>query len=175
MRMKHGTPSASFVAALIVGTSLGCFDPPAPTPYWEDPAVFAENREPPRASFTPFATVDAAVENRPDDSPFRLSLNGDWRFHWVPRPDERPRDFFEEDFDASGWAVIPVPGNWEFEGYGYPIYRDEFYSFPPNPPDIPDDDNPVGSYRRTFELPADWDGREISCTLTGCTPRFSCG
>ncbi len=160
------------LAAAIAAAASACLDPPAPTPYWEDPAVFAENREPPRASFTPFATVDAAVENRPEDSPFRLSLNGDWRFHWVPRPDERPRDFFEEDFDASGWAVIPVPGNWEFEGYGYPVYRDEFYSFPPNPPDIPDDDNPVGSYRRTFELPANWDGREIFLHFDGVYSAF---
>ena len=172
MRLKHRITSASFGTALVISSFLGCTDQPAPTPYWEDPAVFAENREPPRASFTPFATVDAAVERRPEDSPFRLTLNGDWRFHWVPRPDERPTDFFEEDFDASGWDVIPVPSNWEFEGYGYPVYRDEFYSFPPNPPDIPDDDNPVGSYRRTFELPADWDGREIFLHFDGVYSAF---
>ncbi len=172
MRLEHRTTSASFGAALVISASLGCFNPPAPAPYWEDPAVFAENRESPRASFTPFETRAAALEGRPEDSPFRLSLNGDWRFHWVPRPDERPRDFFEEDFDASGWDIIPVPSNWEFEGYGYPVYRDEFYSFPPNPPDIPDDDNPVGSYRRTFELPADWDGREIFLHFDGVYSAF---
>ena len=149
-----------------------CAATPEPAPYWEDPAVFAENREPPRASFTPFATVDAAVEDRPGDSPLRHSLNGEWRFHWVPRPDERPTDFFEVDFDASGWAVIPVPGNWEFEGHGYPVYRDEFYSFPPNPPYIPHDDNPVGSYRRTFELPAGWDGREVFLHFDGVYSAF---
>ena len=158
--------------ALAFGFATACADPTAPTPYWEDPAVFAENREPPRASFTPFATRAGALNGRPDASPLRLSLNGDWRFHWVPRPDERPRDFFEEDFDASGWAVISVPGNWEFEGHGYPVYRDEFYSFPPNPPDIPDDDNPVGSYRRTFELPADWDGREVFLHFDGVYSAF---
>ena len=172
MRLKHGTSSASLGATALIATSLGCFDQPEPVPYWEDPAVFAENREPPRASFTPFATADAAIANRPEDSPFHLSLNGDWRFHWVPRPDQRPTDFFEPAFDASGWDVIPVPGNWEFEGYGYPVYRDEFYSFPPKPPDIPDDDNPVGSYRRTFELPADWDGREIFLHFGGVYSAF---
>ena len=159
------------VAAATVAVSA-CGQAREPAPYWEDPAVFAENREPPRASFTPFATRAEALAHRPEDSPFRLGLNGDWRFHWVPRPDERPRDFFAEDFDASGWAVIPVPSNWEFEGHGHPVYRDEFYSFPPNPPDIPDDDNPVGSYRRTFELPAAWDGREIFLHFDGVYSAF---
>ena len=82
------------------------------------------------------------------------------------------RDFFEVDFDASGWDVIPVPSNWEFEGYGYPVYRDEFYSFPANPPFIPHDDNPVGSYRRTIEVPADWDGREIFLHFDGVYSAF---
>ena len=171
MRLTRRQTRVALVSA-IPAALFACLEPPAPAPYWEDPAVFAENREPPRASFTPFATRAAALDGRPEDSPFRLNLNGDWQFHWVPRPDERPRDFFEEDFDASGWAVIPVPGNWEFEGYGYPVYRDEFYSFPPNPPDIPDDDNPVGSYRRTFELPAAWDGREVFLHFDGVYSAF---
>ena len=171
MRLTRRPTRVVLVPAIAAALSA-CFAPPEPTPYWEDPAVFSENREPPRASFTPFATRAGALNGRPDDSPLRLSLNGEWRFHWVPRPDERPRDFFEEDFDASGWAVIPVPRNWEFEGYGYPVYRDEFYSFPPNPPDIPDDDNPVGSYRRTFELPPGWDGREIFLHFGGVYSAF---
>ena len=145
---------------------------PAPAPYWEDPAVLAENREPPHASFTPFATVDAAIRDRPDDSPYRISLNGDWRFHWVPRPAQRPTDFFEPDFDASAWDVIPVPANWEFEGYGHPVYRDEFYSFPADPPHIPHDDNPVGSYRRTIEVPVDWEGREVFLNFDGVYSAF---
>ena len=158
---------AAFVAAV-----SACVEQPEPASYWEDPAVFAENKEPPRASFTPFATRAGAIEGQPESSPFRISLNGDWKFHWVPRPVERPRDFFDVDFDVSRWAVIPVPGNWELEGHGYPVYRDEFYSFPPNPPYIPHDDNPVGSYRRTFELPEDWDGREIFLHFDGVYSAF---
>ena len=149
-----GRPYCLALLAAMAAAPLPCrAQLPAPAPYWEDPAVFAENREPPRASFTPFATVDAAIQDRPGDSPYRLSLNGEWRFRWVPRPSQRPTHFFEPDFDASTWHLIPVPSNWEFEGYGYPVYRDEFYSFPANPPFIPHDDNPVGSYRRTFEVP----------------------
>ena len=160
------------VSALALACAFACTDQHAHAPYWEDPAVFAENREPPRASFTPFATVDGAIQNRPEDSPFRLNLNGDWRFHWVPSPAERPTNFFEPEFDASGWDVIPVPGNWEFEGYGYPVYRDEFYSFPANPPFVPHDDNPVGSYRRTFEVPAGWEGREVFLNFDGVYSAF---
>ena len=156
--------------ALACDLATACTDQPAP--YWEDPAVFAENKEPPRASFTPFATRAGALDGQPADSPFRISLNGAWQFHWVPRPAERPTDFFEVDFDASAWDVIPVPSNWEFEGYGYPVYRDEFYSFPANPPFIPHEDNPVGSYRRTFEVPADWDGREIFLHFDGVYSAF---
>ena len=156
--------------ALLAATA--CVQQSESVPYWEDPAVFAENKEPPRASFTPFATRAGALEGPPADPPFRINLNGDWKFHWVPRPAEQPMDFFEVDFDASGWDDIPVPSNWEFEGYGYPVYRDEFYSFPANPPYIPHDDNPVGSYRRTFEVPADWDGREIFLHFDGVYSAF---
>ena len=158
--------------AVVLASCSACHESPAPAPYWEDPAVFAENKEPPRASFTPFATFADAIQGRPEDSPFRISLNGDWKFHWVPQPAERPTDFHEVDFDASGWDVIPVPSNWELEGYGYPVYRDEFYSFPADPPFIPHDDNPVGSYRRTFEVPADWDGREIFLHFDGVYSAF---
>ncbi len=146
-------PTRIAVVVTIAAVSSACFEQPTTHPYWEDPAVFAENREPPRASFTPFPTAGGAAAGRPDDSPFRISLNGDWKFHWVPRPDERPLDFFAPDSDVSDWATIPVPSNWEFEGHGHPVYRDEFYSFPANPPFIPHDDNPVGSYRRDFEIP----------------------
>ena len=165
-RSIRAAPTAAFLAAV-----SACGERPEPIP-WEDPAVFAENKEAPRASFTSFATWADALGARAEKSPFRLNLNGYWRFHWVPRPAERPRDFFEADFDASGWDVIPVPSNWELEGYGYPVYRDEFYSFPPNPPFIPHDDNPVGSYRRTFEVPADWDGREIFLHFGGVYSAF---
>ncbi len=171
MRLTSRTVCAVCLAASFAAI-FACDEHPEPVPYWEDPAVFAENKEPPRASFTPFATIADVIEGPPEDSPFRISLNGAWQFHWVPRPDERPRDFFEVDFDASAWDVIPVPSNWEFEGYGYPVYRDEFYSFPANPPFIPHDDNPVGSYRRTFEVPADWDGREIFLHFDGVYSAF---
>ena len=178
MQLTDRTVSLAIAAALAV--AAGCGDASAvrsgsgqPNPHWENPAVFAENREAPHASFTPFPTAaEAAAGGPPDDSPWRVNLNGDWKFHWVPRPAERPPDFFEPEFDASRWATIPVPSNWEFEGYGHPVYRDEFYSFPANPPFIPHDDNPVGSYRRDFEIPPGWDGREIFLNFDGVYSAF---
>ena len=163
------------LAAAILAASSACFDQPEPDSYWENPAVFAENREPPHASFTPSSTPRGAAQaagGYPNMSPNRTSLNGDWSFHWVPRPDERPLDFFEPDYDVSDWATIPVPSNWEFEGYGHPVYRDEFYSFSADPPFIPHDDNPVGSYRRDFSIPPGWDGREIFINFDGVYSAF---
>ncbi len=152
---------------------LGCAGETGPDrPYWEDPAVFAVGKEPPRASFTPFRTRERALAARARDSRLRLSLNGLWKFRWVPRPAERPRDFFERDFDVSAWDDIEVPSNWELAGYGHPVYRDESYSFPANPPRIPHDDNPVGSYRRTFELPPAWRGQEVFLHFGGVYSAF---
>ena len=92
---------------------------------WEDPGVFAINKEAPRSSFTSFATRDQALALRPEESPFVHSLDGAWKFNWVRSPADRPGSFFQVDFDATGWDDIQVPGSWEFQGHGYPIYRDE--------------------------------------------------
>jgi beta-galactosidase len=102
-----------------------------------------------------------ALSNEPVQSPYYRSLNGAWKFHWARKPADRPVAFYEEAYDVSQWDDIPVPGNWELQGYGVPIYTDEAYPFPANPPHIPHDYNPVGSYRRTFTIPADWAGRQI--------------
>ena len=87
--------------------------------------------------------------------------------------------FFENEFDASAWDEIPVPANWEVEGYGTPIYVNHPYAFSfhqrPSPPDIPDGDNPVGSYLRTFELPAAWDGQQVIVHFGAVKSAFTCG
>jgi beta-galactosidase len=83
-----------------------------------------------------------------------------WNFHWVPSPDLKPEGFEAVEFDDSRWEQIEVPSVWEFQGYGFPMYLDESYPFPADPPNVPDA-NPVGSYRRTFEVPASWEGMEV--------------
>ena len=159
-------------AAAALGMAAFAAAQPGGPPPWQDPAVFQINREPPRASFTPFPTAREATTGRSADSPRRMSLNGDWKFRFVPRPADRPEAFFEPGFDDSGWDEIPVPSNWELHGYGYPVYRDESYSFPANPPFVPEDDNPVGSYRRSFETPAAWDGMEVFLRFDGVYSAF---
>ena len=126
-------------------------------PYWEQPEVYAINKLPARASLAPYLATDAAL--RRAESELVMSLNGDWRFWWTATPAEAPEDFWVEGYDDSKWSAIPVPGNWEIEGYGYPIYTNVNYPHPNNPPYIPHDDNPTGCYRKTFTLPEGWETR----------------
>ncbi len=138
---------------------------------WENPELFGINRLPPRASFTSYPSgKDALAGGR---SPFVLSLNGDWRFHWSRRPSGRPLDFHRADFDDRGWVTIPVPSNWQIHGHGIPIYTNIQYPFgPPDPPHIPHDNNPVGSYRRTFTLPPGWTDRRVVLHFAGVESAF---
>jgi len=134
---------------------------------WENPAVFAKNKLPPRATFFRFDSPEAALAATRanfgrSDSPYVRSLNGDWRFHWVRTPNERPTDFFATDFDDSGWGTIPVPSNWQMHGHGIPIYLNVPYPFERNPPRIASKyGNPVGSYRTKFRVPDAWSGRGV--------------
>ena len=128
---------------------------------WENPAIFQINREPARAAFLPYADESSAIADDYTRSPWFLTLDGKWKFNWSPTPDERPRDFFENAYDATNWKEISVPSNWELQGYGIPIYTNITYPFVKNPPFIDHSDNPVGSYLRTFELPNNWNGRRV--------------
>lgn len=133
-------------------------------PDWENPAVFERNREPMHATLMPYLDRAMAIENHRRQSPLRQSLNGMWNFHWVRKPAERPRDFFRDDYDVSGWDRIPVPANWELQGYGIPIYVNIPYPFSPEdprPPQIPHEWNPVGSYRTTFTLNRALQGKHV--------------
>jgi len=91
------------------------------------------------------------------------SLNGTWKFHWSPGPDDRPVKFFQKKFKDGKWDDIEVPSNWEMKGYGIPIYVNIPYEWTmdPNPPGIPAEHNPVGSYRKTFNIPDSWEEKEV--------------
>ena len=152
------------------------------TPDWENPHVLQRNRLPARATMVPFETVEAARIGDVSQSPWLRSLDGEWKFHWVPRPEERPRDFFQTDYDDGAWATIPVPSQWELEGYGTPIYVSAGYPFKIDPPrvtSVPKEDytayaerNPVGSYRTHFTLPADWADRRVVIHFGGVMSAF---
>jgi beta-galactosidase len=151
-------------------------------PDWENPHVYGINKEPARATFTPFPDESAALHDT-RDSQWVQSLNGSWKFHWVKQPDLRPADFYKPDFDVSAWKEIPVPSNWEMQGYGTPIYTNITYPFKRDAPrvtDTPDDHSwtaydqrdPVGSYRRDFEVPALWQGRQTYLLFNGVNSAY---
>lgn len=141
------------------------------------------NRLPMHAEFFCFESRAAAESFDKEKSMRFLSLNGTWRFHWVRDPRQRPSRFYEENYSdrQTGWKDFKVPANWENNGYGYPIYVNHPYEFTGrykmgaklNPPyDIPIDNNPVGSYRRTFTLPDSWDGQQVFINLDGVKSAF---
>jgi len=125
----------------------------ASRPAWNDIDVIRDNTEAPRAHFVPFRSGD--------ENSFRRSLNGNWKFSYSDTPAGRPANFYEQDFDVSEWDEIPVPSNWEREGYGYAIYVNVPYPFEIDEPNVPTEDNPVGSYRRGFNVPEAWSGQQI--------------
>jgi len=139
---------------------------------WEDPSVFDINREAPRASFISYASEKSALADNHEGSEFYHSLNGKWLFHWVPVPDERPFYFYKDDYDTRDWDHIDVPSNWEIQGYGIPIYVNVKYPHVKNPPFIAHDNNPVGSYKKEFKVPALWNDREIFLHLGAVSSAF---
>lgn len=134
---------------------------PGATEPWRDHTVFGINKLPPHATLFPYASEEAALTDDRRRSPGFLSLNGKWRFDWRQSALDIPAGFEQVGFDDTAWGWISVPGNWEVEGYGYPIYLDERYPFTNKWPDVPLDYNPVGSYRKVFELPEGWSGKQV--------------
>ncbi len=128
---------------------------------WEDPSVCQINRDVPHAHFIPFATIEQARTEDKWQSSLIKSLNGKWKFNLANKPSDRPYWFFKDDFDTRKWDEIKVPANWEMEGYDYPIYTNVKYPHEKTPPVIQDFYNPVGSYKRTFEIPSNWKGKDV--------------
>ena len=139
---------------------------------WENPEVIGSNKEPAHSTFIPYADSETALEDDPARSPYYKSLNGIWKFNWVRKPADRPKDFYREGFDTDGWGDIRVPGNWEMQGYGVPIYIDEGYLFEKNPPKVSHEYNPVGSYRKDFTRPESWRNRQVFIHFGAVTSAF---
>lgn len=144
---------------------------------WENEQVIGINKEPYHSYYIPYATINQALADYAPESPFYQSLNGSWKFNWVKSPEMRPVDFYKQDFNVSYWDNIDVPSNWQMKGYGKPIYTNITYPFVKNAPYImtkpyagwtnSEMPNPVGSYRRNFTLPTNWDGREVYLNFNG--------
>ena len=170
----------SFLALLL---AAGAANAQAPLPpEIENPQCLGINKQPWHATLMPYATQQEALAANRHASSFCRSLNGPWKFHWVPRPESRPVDFYKPSFDVSSWKDIPVPSNWQVLGYGTPFYRNNGYTFqrdfphvmsePPRDWTAYQERDPVGSYRRDFDLPRDFDGRRIFVTFDGVDSAF---
>ena len=170
----------------------------APTGWeWQSPDSVAVNKQQPHAWFFSFRNIDEARKVLPENSSYWKSLDGIWKFHWAPNPDERPKDFFRTDYDVSKWDDIKVPMNWNMAGlqrdgknkYGDPLYSNQRVIFqhswqpmndwkggvmrtPPKDWMTYRNRNEVGSYRRTFTVPADWKGQEIYLNFDGVDSFF---
>ncbi|MBU2426170.1 MAG: DUF4981 domain-containing protein [Gammaproteobacteria bacterium] len=144
----------------IIVLLLSCFVQAKREP-WQDHQVFAINKLPPHNTMFSFSSSAAALADQPETNTNYLSLNGFWQFNWQAQSDQAPAGFEQPGFDASRWQQIKVPGNWEVQGFGYPIYLDERYPFDAKWPAAPKKDNAVGSYRRQFTLPENWAGRQV--------------
>ena len=170
----------------------------APTGWeWQSPDSVAVNKLQPHAWFFSFRNIDEARKVLPENSSYWKSLDGMWKFHWAPNPDERPKDFFRTDYDVSKWDDIKVPMSWNMAGlqrdgknkYGDPLYSNQRVIFqhswqpmndwkggvmrtPPKNWMTYRNRNEVGSYRRTFTVPADWKGQEIYLNFDGVDSFF---
>ncbi|MCX7012607.1 MAG: DUF4981 domain-containing protein [Candidatus Sumerlaeota bacterium] len=139
---------------------------------WESPAVVQINKELGHATLVPYADERTALAGDRRASPYFQLLNGWWKFQWASDPISAPEGFFEEDFDDGGWSEIEVPGNWQMQGHGKPIYTNIKMPFPEKPPHVPTEGNETGSYRRTFSVPAEWTGRQVFILFEGVDSAF---
>nr|WP_320058161.1 glycoside hydrolase family 2 TIM barrel-domain containing protein [uncultured Bacteroides sp.] len=148
----------------------------------ENPELLGINKEPYHATLMPYGNLQEALVAKRHASSLCQSLNGLWKFNWVPTPEKRPIDFYKSDYDVSEWKEIKVPSNWEVQGYGTPFYRNLGYTIKKDYPHVmsePDtwytsfkERNPVGSYRREFNLPTEWTGRRNFITFDGVDCAF---
>jgi beta-galactosidase len=137
-----------------------------------DIGITSVNTITPHCTMLPYDGIEAAIQDDPAESPYFLSLNGTWKFHWVSKPDERPAGFYAPGFSTRKWETIEVPSDWQMKGYDYPIYVNIRYPWDEPYPQVPMNYNPVGSYKRTFTLPANWKDRETILHFGGVNSAF---
>ena len=172
--MKHSIKKAMLSGAFscfLLGSVLadGTATTQATKPYWQDVQVVAVNKELPRSSFMTYGDRSAALTSRFEKSPYYSLLNGTWKFYFVDSYKDLPANITDPSVSTAAWDDITVPGNWEVQGHGIAIYTNHGYEFKPRNPQPPllPEANPVGVYRRDFEIPANWDGRDVYLHLSG--------
>ncbi|MBQ2027646.1 MAG: DUF4981 domain-containing protein [Alistipes sp.] len=151
----------------------------ANAPKWEDPNVFEENRLPMRSTFIVTPTAENAVaEHDFTQSPLYRTIGGVWKFYWTENAtDAQPVEFWSPKFDDSKWGKMPVPGLWEMNGYGVPVYKNTGWAwhnfYKSNPPYAPTERNAVGSYRHNVEVPAEWKDKQVYVHIGSATSNVS--
>ncbi len=169
---------------LLSALALGALSAQAQkTPVWCDPNVNEINRKMDVASYFAYESEALAQQsqtpkaNTKAQSSRYLSIEGKWKFHWVESANERPADFYTLKYDDSKWGTMPVPGIWELNGYGDAIYVNNGYAWRSDwtgqPPTVQDKGNHVGSYRRTFTIPADWKGDNVYIHIGSATSNLT--
>ena len=132
---------------------------------WKNPEINAVNRAPMHTNYFAYSSSEEAAKADKENSSNFMTLNGIWKFNWVKNADARPTDFHRTDYNDKGWGQMKVPGVWEMNGYGDPIYVNVGYAwrsqYKNNPPYVPIENNHVGSYRKEIIIPAEWSGKEI--------------
>ncbi len=139
---------------------------------WENPQVFGRNKLPAHAFFIPFQNEESALSFDHSRSDFYQSLNGEWKFHFYPKPADVPQEFYKPGFQDTGWDHIDVPSNWQIEGYGQPIYTNIKHPFEADPPRVPHDNNETGAYRLKFNVPQAWRKKTIILHFAGVQSAF---
>lgn len=138
---------------------------------WQNPALTHRNRLPARSCFFHYPDVASAQTFDRGASPWFQLLNGNWKFHYAPTPEDAPAGYFEPSFDVSAWDDIAVPGNWQMQGYGRPHYTNVQFPFPVDPPNVPTE-NPTGSYRKEFHVREEWAGLRMVLRFEGVDSAF---
>jgi len=129
--------------------------------FWENPSIVDEGKEPARAYFMPYSSQAELQKDNKFESSFVQSLNGTWKFKFVENVSQRPANYYEMNLNETEWKDIQVPGSWETQNFGVPVYSNIPYIFPPNPPYLDNEDLPIGSYRLWFETPETFNEKEI--------------
>ena len=159
-----------FLSCLCLTRALANNDAGQPEkPYWQDIQTVSVNKEAPRSSFMTYGDRATALTARYENSPYYQLLNGTWKFYFVDSYRQLPDGITDPSTDASSWADITVPGNWEVQGFGTAIYTNHGYEFKPRNPQPPllPEDTPVGVYRRDFTVPDSWDERDVYLHIAG--------
>ncbi|PAU94920.1 hypothetical protein CK503_05475 [Aliifodinibius salipaludis] len=178
------TFTVSLLGFLLIVLGLGCQQVKAQFTLselsdWENPQTIGINKESPRSIFVSYPDMESAVNDTDLEvtSPFYKSLDGEWKFKWSPNPKSRPATFYKNNSEVNNWDDIQVPAPWQTQGYGQPIYLNEQYPMESImgglfPPRVPRDNNPVGSYKRTFTVPGGWEDRQTFVHFGGVKSAF---